>query len=469
MRDQRRLVGRADLGRVAAARVEAAAARRVDRARHVALEHDPLALRRSRIGDRHRREQRLGVRVDRPLVELLGRRELDDLAEVHHRDAVGDVAHDAEVVRDEDVGQRELVLQVVEQVHDLRLDRDVERRDGLVGDDQPRVAARARARRRCAAAGRPRTRAGSGCSARARARRRPSAPARAAWRRRATVPWMTSGSAMIAPTRLRGLSEAYGSWKTICISRRSGRSARRVEPRDVAPVEHARCPTVSSCRRTRQRPSVDLPQPDSPTRPSVSPARTSKRDAVDGLHARRPRAAGRRVPLTGKCFVDLARLEQHLAAHADELRVDRRLAPRELLGDRQVAAVEVARAPRAPRARGGSLAARREARAGSAARTRSPAAARAATAAGPGSSSGGAAAAGRCAGSSRAAPTCTGAAAFANSSRFGPSSTMRPAYITHDAVGDVGDDAHVVRDQHDRRAEVACAACGSAPGSAPGS
>ena len=29
---------------------------------------------------------------------------------------------------------------------------------------------------------------------------------------------------MIVPTRLRGLSEAYGSWNTICRSRRTGRS-----------------------------------------------------------------------------------------------------------------------------------------------------------------------------------------------------------------------------------------------------
>ena len=65
--------------------------------------------------------------------------ELDDHAEVHHRDPVGDVADDAEVVRDEDVREVELVLQVVEQVDDLRLDRDVERRDRLVGDDQPRA------------------------------------------------------------------------------------------------------------------------------------------------------------------------------------------------------------------------------------------------------------------------------------------------------------------------------------------
>ena len=31
---------------------------------------------------------------------------------------------------------------------------------------------------------------------------------------------------MICPTRLRGFSDAYGSWKTSCISRRSGRSGR---------------------------------------------------------------------------------------------------------------------------------------------------------------------------------------------------------------------------------------------------
>ena len=37
---------------------------------------------------------------------------------------------------DEQVGQAELLLQVFEQVDDLGLDRDVERRDRLVGDDE---------------------------------------------------------------------------------------------------------------------------------------------------------------------------------------------------------------------------------------------------------------------------------------------------------------------------------------------
>ena len=46
------------------------------------------------------------------------------------------MADDAEVMGDEEVGQPELVLHVLEQVDDLRLHGDVERGDRLVGDDQ---------------------------------------------------------------------------------------------------------------------------------------------------------------------------------------------------------------------------------------------------------------------------------------------------------------------------------------------
>ena len=51
----------------------------------------------------HGREQRLGVRVVRPGEDGLGGAELHQPAEVEHGDAVGQVAHDAEVVRDEEV------------------------------------------------------------------------------------------------------------------------------------------------------------------------------------------------------------------------------------------------------------------------------------------------------------------------------------------------------------------------------
>ncbi len=60
---------------------------------------------RARVGHRHRGEQRLRVRVQRRRVERVARGDLDDPAEVHHRDAVADMAHDREVVRDEEVRQ----------------------------------------------------------------------------------------------------------------------------------------------------------------------------------------------------------------------------------------------------------------------------------------------------------------------------------------------------------------------------
>ena len=122
---------------------------------------------RVRVRDRHRREQRAGVRVLR--VRGRGSRPAaisTILPEVHHGDAVRDVLHDRQVVRDEQVGEVELLLQVLEQVEDLGLDRDVERRDRLVAHDQLGPQGERRARPRSAGAGRRRTRAGSGCSAR---------------------------------------------------------------------------------------------------------------------------------------------------------------------------------------------------------------------------------------------------------------------------------------------------------------
>ena len=92
---------------------------------------------------------------------LVGRAELDDPAEVHHRDAVRDVADDGEVVGDEHERQVEPVLQVDEQVDDLGLDRHVQRRHRLVGEDHARFDATAPGPARCAGAGRRRTRAGS--------------------------------------------------------------------------------------------------------------------------------------------------------------------------------------------------------------------------------------------------------------------------------------------------------------------
>ena len=85
---------------------------------------------------RNRGEQGLGVGVvhlGEQLVRLGG---LHHPARVHHVDPVrvpGDHAH---VVRDQQHGHAQPVLQVPEQGEDLRLDGDVQRRGGLVGDQQ---------------------------------------------------------------------------------------------------------------------------------------------------------------------------------------------------------------------------------------------------------------------------------------------------------------------------------------------
>jgi hypothetical protein len=64
--------------------------------------------------------------------------DLDDLAEVHDRDPVGDVPYDAQVVRDEQHRQAAVADQVRQQVQHLGLDRHVQRRDRLVGHHELR-------------------------------------------------------------------------------------------------------------------------------------------------------------------------------------------------------------------------------------------------------------------------------------------------------------------------------------------
>jgi len=122
--------------------MEPTSRRRVNRARYLSLEHDPGARRwRVLIGvdEGDRGEERLGVRVNRALVEHVRRRLLDDHAEIHDGDPIRDMADDAEIVCDEHVGEPELVLEVVQEVDDLGLDGYVERGHRLVCDDQPGI------------------------------------------------------------------------------------------------------------------------------------------------------------------------------------------------------------------------------------------------------------------------------------------------------------------------------------------
>src|SRR5215831_2467799 len=80
---------------------------------------------------------------------------------------------------------------------------------------------------------------------------------------------------MIEPTVIRGLSDAYGSWKTNCIFRRNARSSRVFLPSTSSPRKRTD-PDVGSTSLRIERPVVVFPHPDSPTSPRVFPARTRK-------------------------------------------------------------------------------------------------------------------------------------------------------------------------------------------------
>src|SRR5215207_3421292 len=74
----------------------------------------------------------------------------------------------------------------------------------------------------------------------------------------------------MSPTVIRGLSEEYGSWKTIWMLRRIRRMALPRSWKMSSPLKYA-LPLVGVSRRISSLASVDLPHPDSPTMPSVSP------------------------------------------------------------------------------------------------------------------------------------------------------------------------------------------------------
>jgi hypothetical protein len=132
---QRRPDGGAGRRRDGAAGAEHAARRRIGEARNVAGENLSRAPDVG-IGRGNGRQQRRRIGMTGPRIQRRARRDLHDAPEIEHDDAVGDVFDDGEIVADEQHGQAEPLLQRAHEVDHLRLDRDVERRHRLVGDDQ---------------------------------------------------------------------------------------------------------------------------------------------------------------------------------------------------------------------------------------------------------------------------------------------------------------------------------------------
>ena len=222
----------------------------------------------------------------------------------------------------------------------------------------------------------------------------------------------------------------------MCNSRRSGRSSRRDEVRDVAALEPDR-PGGRLDSRTTQLPTVDLPLPDSPTSPSISPGADRERHVVDGVH---DAAAAEQLRAGVEVLDEVARPRASARGCRSfglpGWKQATRCAGRDLAQLRHLACAIV---------RVGARAARR--------RTRRPSSGSSSDGTRPGISLQPAVWRRPAAGSRRAGRACTGAAGRAKSSCDRRLLDLAPGVHDEHAVGDVGDDAEVVRDQHDRGAE----------------
>ena len=133
---QQRHLGAAAVHRERAAGVKHAARRRARRVGRLARQDHPGAAVGAELG--HGRAQRPGVRVGRSAEQLARRPALRHPAEVQHRGLLAQLAHDPEVVRDQQVGQAPLRPEPADQRQDGRLRPHVQRARRLVQHQQPR-------------------------------------------------------------------------------------------------------------------------------------------------------------------------------------------------------------------------------------------------------------------------------------------------------------------------------------------
>ncbi len=64
--------------------------------------------------------------MPRLTIDRVRRGDLDNAPEVHDRDAVGDMFHHCQIVRDEKITEAQFPLEIQEEVDDLTLNRDIE-------------------------------------------------------------------------------------------------------------------------------------------------------------------------------------------------------------------------------------------------------------------------------------------------------------------------------------------------------
>ena len=81
-------------------------------------------------------QQGFRVRMEGGAIEFERRSDLNNPSKVHDGHTLAQVFDHREVVRDKEVGQTKLLLDIIEEVDDLGLNREIKSGDGFVGDDQ---------------------------------------------------------------------------------------------------------------------------------------------------------------------------------------------------------------------------------------------------------------------------------------------------------------------------------------------
>ena len=276
-----------------AAGVEAAARRPVARARHHAL--DLLEPRSARLGLGNRAQEALRVGVARCAQQLDARALLDDLAGVHDRDAVGHLVDHAEVVRDEQHRRAGLGAEVAQQLQDLRADGGIERGGRLVGDQQARAHGHGHGDHdallepagELVRIGVEAARAGSGMPT----MREQLHDARARRLARHAPCSSIASMHLLADRRHRvqarhRLLEDHADPGAAHRAHLRHRQRQQIAALEEDAAAGSMRPGLGTSRMMASA-VIDLPQPDSPTSASVSPAAMEKLDPIDHAHARR--------------------------------------------------------------------------------------------------------------------------------------------------------------------------------------
>ena len=263
---------------VAAAGAEGAARWWVQRAGHIALQQDTAAF-DSRVQRRDRREQRFGIGMARCREDGCG---FPPVSTIRPRYITATRSEIWPTTARSWVMNR-MVRSSLRLISSSRLTicawidtssaETARRRPGIPAPSP------ASARCRCAGAGRRRTRGGSGrgaCSV------RPTASSAATTRSSPLLPGEPQlldleGRSEDAPdrhARVQGGERVLED--QLHLRGRSGFNCRRLSLRQVLTVEHDAARRSGSVSRSTVRPSVLLPEPDSPTSPSTSPRRIWK-------------------------------------------------------------------------------------------------------------------------------------------------------------------------------------------------